>query len=95
MLYGTFRKGRIVLDDPFALSHGQRVRIEPVDATEAPPKRGDKAPPPADSTPPPADGADVPTLYERVKDFIGIADGLPSDMAENHDHYIHGRPKKS
>jgi hypothetical protein len=45
-------------------------------------------------TPPPAE-ADVPTLYERVKDFIGIADGLPPDMAENHDHYLHGRLKKS
>jgi hypothetical protein len=41
----------------------------------------------------PAEGADVPTLFERVKDFVGIADGLPSDMAENHDHYVHGRPK--
>ncbi len=36
----------------------------------------------------------VPTLYERLKDFIGIADDLPEDLAENHDHYLHGRPKK-
>ena len=33
------------------------------------------------------------TLYERLKDVIGIAPGLPQDMAENHDHYIHGTPK--
>jgi hypothetical protein len=39
--------------------------------------------------------AEIPTLYDRVKDFIGIADRLPSDMAENHDHYVHGRPKNS
>jgi hypothetical protein len=25
---------------------------------------------------------------------IGIAKGLPADLAENHDHYLHGRPKK-
>lgn len=34
-----------------------------------------------------------PTLYERMRDVIGIAPGLPADMAENHDHYIHGTPK--
>jgi hypothetical protein len=34
------------------------------------------------------------TLRELMKDFEGIADDLPSDMAENHDHYIHGHPKK-
>ena len=39
-------------------------------------------------------GADeTPTLYERLADVIGIAPGLPTDMAENHDHYIHGTPK--
>jgi hypothetical protein len=26
--------------------------------------------------------------------LIGIGNGLPKDMAENHDHYIHGAPKK-
>jgi len=36
-----------------------------------------------------------PSLHERYKDLIGIADGLPPDMAENHDHYIHGAPKQS
>jgi len=37
---------------------------------------------------------ETPTLYEQLKDVIGIADGLPSDLARNHDHYLHGRPKK-
>ena len=37
---------------------------------------------------------DVPTLLETIKDFVGIAEGLPSDMAENHNHYLHGHPKK-
>lgn len=37
---------------------------------------------------------EIPTLYERMKDVIGIIDGLPPDMAENHDHYIHGTPKR-
>lgn len=34
------------------------------------------------------------SLAERLKPVIGIAKGLPEDLAENHDHYLHGRPKK-
>ena len=34
------------------------------------------------------------SLAERMKSVIGIAKGLPKDLAENHDHYLHGRPKK-
>jgi len=37
---------------------------------------------------------DTPTLHERLEPVIGAAKGLPSDLAENHDHYLHGRPKK-
>jgi hypothetical protein len=39
-------------------------------------------------------GDDTPTLYEQLKGVIGIADGLPSDLARHHDHYLHGQPKK-
>jgi hypothetical protein len=35
-----------------------------------------------------------PTLAERFKDVIGCVSDLPADMAENHDHYIHGTPKR-
>lgn len=34
------------------------------------------------------------TLGQRLLKFAGTIDGLPSDMAENHDHYLHGQPKK-
>lgn len=34
------------------------------------------------------------TLGEKLMELAGIAEGLPSDMAEQHDHYIHGCPKK-
>jgi len=36
----------------------------------------------------------VPTLAERFKDFTGACKGLPEDLAENHDHYLYGTPKK-
>ena len=31
---------------------------------------------------------------ERIAEFIGKAQGLPEDAAENHDHYLYGLPKK-
>jgi hypothetical protein len=31
---------------------------------------------------------------EVFADFIGKAEDLPPDMAQNHDHYIHGATKK-
>jgi hypothetical protein len=34
------------------------------------------------------------TLAERYADFIGIIKGLPADLAVEHDHYIHGTPRK-
>jgi hypothetical protein len=36
---------------------------------------------------------DGPTLFERLEAVIGISRGLPTDLARNHDHYIHGRHK--
>jgi len=34
----------------------------------------------------------LPSLAERLKDVIGIVEG-PPDLAANHDHYAHGKPK--
>jgi hypothetical protein len=34
------------------------------------------------------------TLGQWLMRFAGTVKGLPSDMAENHDHYLHGQPKK-
>lgn len=42
----------------------------------------------------PVKTAPARSLSERLRPVIGIAKGLPSDLAENHDHYLHGRPKK-
>jgi hypothetical protein len=35
-----------------------------------------------------------PTWAEVFKNVIGKADGLPTDSAVNHDHYLYGAPKK-
>ena len=35
-----------------------------------------------------------PTFYDRFVDLIGACPDLPTDMAQNHDHYLHGQEKK-
>ncbi len=37
---------------------------------------------------------DLPTLADEMMEFAGILKGLPPDFSLNHDHYIHGTPKK-
>jgi hypothetical protein len=39
-------------------------------------------------------GAEESTLGSRLMKFAGTLEGLPSDLARNHDHYLHGAPKK-
>lgn len=34
------------------------------------------------------------SLGQKLLKHAGVLDGLPTDLARNHDHYIHGRPKK-
>lgn len=38
--------------------------------------------------------APLKTLAERFKNVIGAGVDLPEDMAKNHDHYLHGTPKR-
>jgi hypothetical protein len=42
----------------------------------------------------PVESSPQKTLAEKFQNVIGKAKDLPSDMAEQHDHYIHGTPKK-
>jgi hypothetical protein len=37
---------------------------------------------------------DLPTLAEQFADVIGAVPELPSDMAAQHDHYLHGAPMR-
>ena len=34
------------------------------------------------------------TLAEQLGDLVGSVPDLPTDMAEQHDHYLHGTPKR-
>ncbi len=33
-------------------------------------------------------------LTQRLRELAAKMEGLPSDLAEQHDHYIHGTPKR-
>jgi hypothetical protein len=35
-----------------------------------------------------------PTLAEQFADVIGTVPDFPPDMAAQHDHYLHGAPKR-
>ena len=78
---GTVRGGVVVLPPDAALPDGLEVDV--------------CAPAPSDAPPSGPAVDDGPTLYERFKDIVGIAQGLPHDFADQHDHYIHGTPKRS
>jgi hypothetical protein len=75
---GRVKNGVVVLDDPSALPDGTEVSVRPLKSRQ-PGRRKGKARP--------------QSLYERMKPFIGAVSGLPHDLAENHDHYLHGRFK--
>jgi hypothetical protein len=79
---GHIENGQIVLNQEIRLPEGMKVRVEFV-AIE-PPEEAIKN----------AVSDELPSLYERMKPFVGAVEGLPSDYAINHDHYLHGQPKR-
>lgn len=40
------------------------------------------------------DERERPRVYERLAELAGKAKDLPSDLARQHDHYLHGRGKQ-
>ena len=39
-------------------------------------------------------GTSKGALGQRLLKYAGKAENLPADMADQHDHYLHGRPKR-
>lgn len=48
----------------------------------------------ADETGAMTDEGEIPTLLERMKDFVGTVADLPPDASVNLDHYLYGTPKR-
>jgi hypothetical protein len=42
----------------------------------------------------PIASAPTKTLAEQLGDLVGSVPDLPPDMAQQHDHYLHGAPKR-
>jgi len=36
----------------------------------------------------------TPNWGRKLAKFAGVVEGLPTDFAVNHDHYLHGAPKR-
>jgi len=77
--FGKVKNGKIELDPSARLPEGTEVRVETVDASSKS-KNG--------SATNPSDDA-VYRIGELAIDDFG-----PPDMAEQHDHYIYGTPKR-
>jgi hypothetical protein len=39
-------------------------------------------------------GQEQPTIWAKLLKLAGTVEGLPSDLAKNHDHYLYGVLKK-
>ena len=75
---GRVTNGVIVLESGVRLREGMDVRVEPVDQTE------EAA----------ADSQETQPLREGLLSFSGVVKDNPSDLARNHDHYLHGTPRR-
>ena len=74
---GKVKNGVVVLSGRARLPDGTSVTVRPSSGRAAARKKR----------------ARIPTLYERLKPFIGISDDLPADASLNVDHYLYGAPK--
>jgi len=78
---GHVRNGLIALNDAVVLPEGTAVRVEPI-AEAISPEPGEKS-----------DGAGLaepdnqPTIGDMLRAFAGTVEGLPPDMAKNHNFY--------
>jgi hypothetical protein len=79
---GTVQDGRIVLDTDVSLPNGTRVNVEPVGRNNGNGlPRGKKG----------SSSKGLLTLLD-----LAISDkALPTDLAQQHDHYIYGTPKRA
>ncbi len=76
---GHLENGILVLENGATIPEGARVRVELLPSIEANRESDDE---------------NGPTMYDHYKSIIGVIKDLPPDFAAQHDHYIHGTPKK-
>jgi hypothetical protein len=75
---GRVRNGVVVLESGVRLREGMDVRVEPVGEMEG-----------AGEGP-----QEAHQLREGLLSFSGVIEDGPSDLARDHDHYLHGTPRR-
>jgi hypothetical protein len=81
---GEVRNGMVVFDPVAPWPEGTKVRVEPIEKPEAPISR-------SDADPVAGTRAMLLAWARKAKE---TAPPMPSDLAENHDHYAHGKPRE-
>jgi hypothetical protein len=81
---GEVRGGVVVFEAGHQPPEGARVRVETIEPPEVPVARPD-----AD----PIAGTKALLLRWAAR-AEAVAPEMPSDLAENHDHYAHGKPRE-
>lgn len=79
--FGTVQNGLVMLQNGASLPDGTIVTVVPVPGTNQE-----------------AAGSDTRTIWQKLADLGRQVESepcdLPSDLAANHDHYLHGLPKR-
>jgi len=75
---GRVENGVVVLEPGASLREGMDVRVEPV----------------PDAASVAESSQEVSELRDGLLGFAGVVKGGPSDFARNHDHYLHGTPRR-
>ena len=75
---GRVINGVVVLESGVRLREGTDVRVEPVGEIEDVAERSQER----------------HQLREGLLSFSGVVKEGPSDLARNHDHYLHGTPRR-
>jgi len=75
---GRVKNGVVVLESGVRLREGMDVRVEAVEEPQA------VAP----------DSQEARQLREGLLSLSGVIKEGPSDLARNHDHYLHGTPRR-
>ncbi len=75
---GRVKNGVVVLESGVRLREGMDVRVEPVGETQGVEEGPQEA----------------RQLREGLLAFSGVIKEGPSDLARNHDHYLHGTPRR-
>lgn len=77
---GTVQNGVVVFADGVTLPEGTQVTVAPIMPASGAPPEGGK------------------TIWQKMADLAEWVESqpcdLPTDLADNHDHYLHGLPKR-